>query len=60
MKRSRPSRPLQAFGSFAAAVALAFAASVMLLDPVEVVRAADALPHMTQTLDQWWLAGFQP
>lgn len=60
MKGFHPSRHPRAFGSFAAAVALAVAATLLLLDPVEVVRSADALPHLPQTLGQWWPGSLQP
>lgn len=60
MKGLHPSRHTRAFGSFAAAVALAVLASVLLLDPVEVVHSADALPHLPQALGQWWPDSAQP
>ena len=54
MKGLHPSRHTRAFGGFAAAVALAVAACILLLDPVEVVRSADALPQLPEALGQWW------
>lgn len=49
-----PSRHTHAFMRFGAAVALAVAATLLLLDPVEVVRSADALPQLSETLGEWW------